>query len=840
MSSNVNNLINNLNNRLLTVLNNIVTTTSLAASYGMGKYLPISYTAPLIFATNTQVLKKKVGGTNYLVFTYTFYFLDGIGDPSSVVGLQAILDDIINNYSDYLDLYSSSFPNPISIITKGAKIEGVEFTYDLDKLNLPVDPCCDIILIEGPAGSSGSSGTGGSGTSGTGSSGSSGLNGSSGSTGAAGTSGSSGSNGTSVEFNYIGLWTPASYVANTVAISTIDNNTYVSTVVTTNVYTDPANDSTEWELLVYSGASGSSGSTGAAGSSGSTGAAGSSGSTGASGSSGSTGASGSSGSSGVNGISAGRNYFFNESQDSDILGYKVLSDIPTFTTQQIVTQSVSAGSTVLMQQFLTPEFGFTTIPAGIQRFFIYWLKNNVNNNFSCYVSLELADLNGIGYGTVIPSGTALIGWINASTPVAAEIDVVFPTTSVLATDRMIVKVYATNFGGGTHPINFYTEDGYYSFVTTSIAAVSGTSGSSGSSGINGADGTSGSSGINGIDGSSGAVGSSGSSGANGSSGSSASVSGATNSIQFNNGGTLGGATNSFIINGNVALSVTPTAASASSSGLVVQALGGTSGIDSRLSSVDLYGRIIQYGTNSANKIISRISPSGNNILIGEGNWNSVVLQSFVGATAPGAVTRAYDATNLAPNFFVTAFKAANNAANGFCGIRIGNTSRAGIQWMSNRSGAFLQVTMTFRAWNTASRLFVGYQSLNSTPSASARIDSYLSMVGLGKDDNNTNLQWMTNTSSGTATTVDTGILPNVNDVYRMSIYIPPTCDVAYFTLEQLTYTTTTIVSSHTATTNLPGLNQQSYFMIHMNNGTGGGTIPSLELILAYEELYMLI
>jgi hypothetical protein len=59
-------------------------------------------------------------------------------------------------------------------------------------------------------------------------------------------------------------------------------------------------------------------------------------------------------------------------------------------------------------------------------------------------------------------------------------------------------------------------------------------------------------------------------------------------------------------------------------------------------------------------------------------------------------------------------------------------------------------------------------------------------------------------------------------------------------LEQLTYTTTTIVSSHTATTNLPGLNQQSYFMIHMNNGTGGGTVPSLELILAYEELYMLI
>ena len=114
--SNVNNLINSLNNKLLTVLNNITTTTSLAASYGMGKYLPLSYNAPLIFATNTQVLKKKVSGTNYIVFTYTFYFLDNVGGAQSEVGLQDIFNEILLNYTDYLDLYSSNFPNPITIL----------------------------------------------------------------------------------------------------------------------------------------------------------------------------------------------------------------------------------------------------------------------------------------------------------------------------------------------------------------------------------------------------------------------------------------------------------------------------------------------------------------------------------------------------------------------------------------------------------------------------------------------------------------------------------------------------------------------------------------------------
>ncbi len=127
--------------------------------------------------------------------------------------------------------------------------------------------------LSGTNGESGSSGSSGE----MGSTGSSGVSGTSGESGSSGSGGESGSSGTSVQLNYIGLWTAASYNPNTVAVSTINGNTYISTVVILNVYTDPANDPTEWELFAYAGMDGTSGESGSNGSSGESGSSGTSG-----------------------------------------------------------------------------------------------------------------------------------------------------------------------------------------------------------------------------------------------------------------------------------------------------------------------------------------------------------------------------------------------------------------------------------------------------------------------------------------------------------------------------------------------------------------------------------
>lgn len=107
------------------------------------------------------------------------------------------------------------------------------------------------------------------------SSGPTGATGPTGPTGPTGQQGLVGPTGaTGTVLNFIGPWTPASYVANTVAVSQVDFNTYVSTTVTTNVYTDPANDPTQWALYAERGVTGPTGPTGDIGPTGPTGAAG--------------------------------------------------------------------------------------------------------------------------------------------------------------------------------------------------------------------------------------------------------------------------------------------------------------------------------------------------------------------------------------------------------------------------------------------------------------------------------------------------------------------------------------------------------------------------------------
>jgi hypothetical protein len=231
-----------------------------------------------------------------------------------------------------------------------------------------------------------------------------------------------------------------------------------------------------------SGSSGLTGTSGISGTSGVNGTSGVSGSSGSSASSGLTGSSGTSGSSGASGISAGQVYYFNQSQSSDVSPYKVLSTVPSTSAQQSVTKTGNNSTPVLVQQFLTPEFGFATIPGGTQRFHLHYLKTNQNHQIDTYVTIQLADASGTGIGPVLSTGNGTIGWIDSVTPVEVTTDLTLSTTTVDPTNRMIVKIYIVN--ASSHSVQWITEGtAYYSFVLTTVGAVAGSSGSSGSSGM---------------------------------------------------------------------------------------------------------------------------------------------------------------------------------------------------------------------------------------------------------------------------------------------------------------------------------------------------------------------
>jgi len=171
----------------------------------------------------------------------------------------------------------------------------------------------------------------------------------------------------------------------------------------------------------------------------------------------------------INSIIGGKTYFFNTSVNSDIADYKELSETPTTASTQTTTVSLP-GSTNdnFIQQFITPELGFNFIPAGVQRFYLNFLKPAENDDISAYVELQLTDFSGGTIGSPITSGIESIGW-NGTSPDEIRIDVVFPTTVISPTNRMSVKVYCNNNNASAHDITFYTEGNEYSFVLTTVS-----------------------------------------------------------------------------------------------------------------------------------------------------------------------------------------------------------------------------------------------------------------------------------------------------------------------------------------------------------------------------------
>jgi hypothetical protein len=327
--------------------------------------------------------------------------------------------------------------------------------------------------VDGTSGSSGTSGTSGndgtsgsSGTSGTsgndgtsGSSGTSGTSGNDGTSGSSGTSGTSGNDGTSGSSGTSGTSGNDGTSGSSGTSGTSGND---GTSGSSGTSGTSGNDGT-------SGSSGTSGTSGVDGTSGSSGTSGTSGNDGTSGSSGTSGTSGSSGSSGRDGISAGRIYYFNQTETQTPSTYQNLSTTASTASEQIITSAVTDGGTTLISEFITDELGFTLIPGGVQTFHLYMLLPQANADMVAYSTLELADSTGTGYGTVLTTNETQINWIDETSPVEVLTNIIFPSTVVNSDDRMIVKIYVENLDSTNHDIKWYTEGStHYSFVTTTI------------------------------------------------------------------------------------------------------------------------------------------------------------------------------------------------------------------------------------------------------------------------------------------------------------------------------------------------------------------------------------
>ena len=227
-------------------------------------------------------------------------------------------------------------------------------------------------------------------------------------------------------------------------------------------------------------------------------------------------------------------------------------------------------------------------------------------------------------------------------------------------------------------------------------------------------------------------------------------------------------------------------------------------------------------------------------------WNSIEGTSAVGywglwqagfaSTGTLAyVNKSYDGTNLLPNY--SYYKYTTAASTNSSAEQYMNLSQGSI-YVGNAAygaGAKLILTFSFPTYASTERIFEGFISSSGISSASTDPSTWLNNVGISKDAGQSTLYFTYNNGSGSATQVNTGVTPNSNNIYRLTVFLPSNTTTTYQTLEVMTKTGITVYTSSN-TSKVPTAGTILYPHEFANTGNGSASV-SLGIILGYCEIY---
>ena len=152
--------------------------------------------------------------------------------------------------------------------------------------------------------------------------------------------------------------------------------------------------------------------------------------------------------------------------------YKEFSSVATAAAEQVVPLTVSAGATSVIAEFQTPTGvpNTTQIPGGLWGFFLHFNAGSVGQDWIIRPTVYKRDLGGIETLLFTPDPEIVTGMSTTTTMYVS--DGVFPATTLLTTDRIVVRISVQNTTGVSQTVNFRTEGSqHYSVGLTTLNQV---------------------------------------------------------------------------------------------------------------------------------------------------------------------------------------------------------------------------------------------------------------------------------------------------------------------------------------------------------------------------------
>jgi len=172
----------------------------------------------------------------------------------------------------------------------------------------------------------------------------------------------------------------------------------------------------------------------------------------------------------IPGGSGNTTYYLNQTVDQ--APYKEFSSIVTSAVEQVIPLTVLAGATSVIAEYQTPSNipGTTQIPGGLWQFFLHFNAVAAGQNWIIRPTVYKRDLGGTETLIFTPDPEIVTGMSTTTTMYVC--DGVFPATTILTTDRIVVRLSMQNTRGVSQTVNFRTEGSqHYSVGLTTLNQV---------------------------------------------------------------------------------------------------------------------------------------------------------------------------------------------------------------------------------------------------------------------------------------------------------------------------------------------------------------------------------